>query len=387
MSRFLILLLCAFLCLGVRARGDEALPFSIDSLPHEILSGPQSHGHVQGIVVDTENKAVYFSFTTFLLKTDFDGNPVGSVNGLTGHLGCLTFDRGANRIYGSLEYKNDAIGKGILRNTSHEGATNRDGFYIAIFDASKIDRMDMDAEADSVMTTVYLREVVDDYLATVDAGGRTVEHRWGCSGIDGVTFAPAPGSKNRDKLFLHVAYGIYADTTRTDNDHQVILAYDTRDWRRYETPLNQSRPHTNGPRKPAHKYFVYTGNTTYGIQNLAYDPHSGDWFAAVYKGVKPAMPNYDLFVVDGSTKAVKKNIAGSYETCKGEQLSLKDAGLLDETTGLRGWRFRYGATGICPIGGGYFYISQNYKIDRRQASRLRLYRWTGDASSPFEEVE
>lgn len=120
---------------------------------------------------------------------------------------------------------------------------------------------------------------------------------------------------------------------------------------------------------------------------LAYDPHSGDWFAAVYKGVKPAMPNYDLFVVDGSTKAVKKNIAGSYETCKGEQLSLKDAGLLDETTGLRGWRFRYGATGICPIGGGYFYISQNYKIDRRQASRLRLYRWTGDASSPFEEVE
>lgn len=36
-----------------------------------------------------------------------------------------------------------------------------DGFYIAIFDVSKIDRMDMDAEQDGVMTAVYLNEVTE----------------------------------------------------------------------------------------------------------------------------------------------------------------------------------------------------------------------------------
>lgn len=80
-------------------------------------------------------------------------------------------------------------------------------------------------------------------------GGRTVAHRFGCSGIDGVTFAPRFGS-GEEGDWLYVAYGIYGDTLRTDNDYQVLLAYDTKEWKRYEQPLSQSNLHKSGPAAP-----------------------------------------------------------------------------------------------------------------------------------------
>ena len=43
----------------------------------------------------------------------------------------------------------------------------------------RITRPDMDAEKDRVMTTVYIKEAVDDYIATAENGGRTDEHRFG----------------------------------------------------------------------------------------------------------------------------------------------------------------------------------------------------------------
>lgn len=362
--------------------------FNYKSLPSTIYSGLQGKNHVQGVVVDIERGYVYFSFTTLLLKTDLQGNYLGSVKGLTGHLGCLTFDKANNRIYGSLEYKNDGIGKGILkRENKGDNAQNvRDAFYIAIFDLDKITRMDMDAEKDKVMTTVHLQTVVDDYLATVNNGVKDIKHRWGCSGIDGVTFAPIPGSKNKDKKYLQVAYGIYSDLDRTDNDYQIILCYDTKDWKKYETTLSQENPHVNGPKKPVDRYFLYTGNTTYGIQNMCYVPELGDWLAAVYAGKKPGFPNYKLFMIDGSRKPEKLPIKGAYKAQKGNVIFLKEAGLKDEATGVRGWNFPYGATGIVPIGDGYFYISQNYKEKGQQACKLQLYKWNGKADGPFEEV-
>ena len=170
------------------------------NLPREIRSGEQGPFHVQGIAVDLERGYIYFSFTTKLLKMDFEGNLIGSVDGMTGHLGCLTMNPADGRVYGSLEYKDDAIGKGIRRTldagqVAPEDEKDRTGFYVAIFDVDRITRPDMDAEKDRVMTTVYIKEAVDDYFATAENGGRTVEHRFGCSGIDGVTFAP--GSERR----------------------------------------------------------------------------------------------------------------------------------------------------------------------------------------------
>ena len=153
-------------------------------LPNRIYSGLQGKHHVQGIAIDREKGHMYFSFTTKLIKTDLQGNLIGSVEGLTGHLGCLTFNPEDGQVYGSLEYKNDAIGKGIA---GEEASRKESAFYIAIFDTDKITCPQMDAEKDGIMTTVYLKEVADDYYATDTNHGNPVDHRYGCSGIDGVS--------------------------------------------------------------------------------------------------------------------------------------------------------------------------------------------------------
>lgn len=387
----LLSLLIVPLLLTACPSGNRGGAPDLGKLAREIRSGDQGPFHVQGIAVDLERGYIYLSFTTRLLKMDLEGNLVGSVDGLTGHLGCLTMNPADGRVYGSLEYKDDAIGKGIRRKLAAEQSaagddTDRTGFYVAVFDAERITRPDMDAEKDRVMTSVYIREAVDDYFATVENGGRKVRHRFGCSGIDGVTFAPRFGAKEgRD--YLYVAYGIYGDTLRTDNDYQVLVAYDTKEWKRYEQPLSQDNLHQSGPAAPDHKYFFRTGNTSYGIQNLAYDPASGNTYAAVYKGKKSQYPNYSLFVIDGSKPARRELLQGFDEPVEGEVLSLLPAGNFAE--GISGWNFKWGATGLCPLGGGYFYISQNArsKETREQSTTVRLYEWTGDAASPFRAVE
>ncbi len=387
--KFYFLLLCLPLLFagcksGQAAFGSEQVA-DITKIPKEIFSGNQDRFHVQGIAVDLQRGYIYFSFTTQLLKTDLQGNLIGSVKGLTGHLGCLTVNPDDGRVYGSLEYKNDAIGKGI---DGQQAAERRSAFYIAIFDVDAITRPGMDAEKDKVMTTVFLKEPTDDYYASVVNGGREVEHRFGCSGIDGTTFAPEFGKGKSGKYYLHVAYGIYGDVKRTDNDYQVILAYDTKDWKKYERPLSQNDLHFSGPEKPLHKYFVRTGNTSYGIQNLAYDPASGNCYAAVYAGKKSSYPNYSLFVIDGSEKARKEKLQGFDTDVEGEVLSLLPQGLYDAVSDTWGWNFKWGATGLCPLGNGYFYISHNgVSEDKKQNSTVCLYRWTGNEKQPFVRVE
>ena len=132
----------------------------------------------------------------------------------------------------------------------------------------------------------YIKEAVNDYSANVKDGNEEKPHRFACSGIDGVALAPSIGSLISTKKFLYVAYGVYGDTARSDNDHQVILKYDVSDWGKYAQKLSQNTLHHSGPKKPLNKYFLKTGNTRYGIQNLAYDPYTGNLFAAVYSGSK-----------------------------------------------------------------------------------------------------
>ncbi len=66
------------------------LPVDPATLPRQIYSGEQGAFHVQGIAVDLERGHVWFSFTTSLLKTDMAGNLLASVEGMTGHLGCMS---------------------------------------------------------------------------------------------------------------------------------------------------------------------------------------------------------------------------------------------------------------------------------------------------------
>ncbi len=387
--RTIFSLIVAFmLILPFGSRAQSVTP--IEQLPLNINSGPfeGKYGHIQGIAVDAERKYVYYSYTTMLVKSDIEGNVIGSVTGLLGHLGDMDFNPEDGRVYGSLEYKNDGIGKGILQMTEKGSMKLDNAFYIAIFDVDKITRMNMDAEKDGIMTTVYLPTVLEDYLAKVEVDGKFLDHRLACSGIDGVAFGPRFGKKG-GKLYLTAAYGVYSDTTRSDNDYQVLLQYDVTSWRGYERTLSQDRMHQNGPAKPAGQYFVPTGNTTYGVQNLEYDAELGIWWMAVYKGKKKEYPNYLLYAVDAQTKPHKEALKGVPYINKGLVVPLQSRidSVRDAQSGVNGWNFAYGSTGIAAIGQGLYYISHNYVKEKRQASVLKLYKFNGKADGPFELVK
>ncbi len=349
------------------------------ALPILIDSGKRGSLHVQGICLDQERKYIYYSFTTSLVKTDLNGNLIGSVTEMTGHLGCIAMNPADGKVYGSYECKNDVIGRGILSTLGIEAESEEDSFYLAVFDAEKITRPNMHAYEDGIMKTVYLREVVEDYHAHVINQGKTYEHRYGCSGIDGITFAPIPGTKSSFSLF--VAYGIYDDQSRTDNDYQVLLNYDVDHIVSFLQPMNLVSRHREGPEKPDNKFFVYTGNTDWGVQNLEYDPYTGNIFMCVYRGHKPNFPNHYLYVIDGSKAPVLETLKGVIPEKKGYCLSLWGDGAFP------GFDFPYGSTGICSLGDGRFYISKNARDpDGEQRSLVSLYRYSETLPQLFEKI-
>ena len=343
-----------------------------------IFTGSWGKCHIQGIAVDEEHGYIYYSFTTKLVKSTLDGKIVGCVDGLMGHLGCIAFNRDDGRIYGALEYKRDAIGREILEKLG-QSADLTDAFYIAVFDGDKIDRMGMDAEKDGVMKNVYLEEVLRDYSGTgLDRWGNPVPHRYGCSGIDGITFGPMFGEPPDSKQYLFVSYGVYSDVNRDDNDHQVILCYDTENWDTYAAPLRQSNMHRNGPSEPTDKLFVYTGNTRYGVQNLEYDPYKQVYFMAVYTGEKKQFPNFHLYAADARQAPEVQQLRGLNEY--GKVVPLFQGGQRHEPSGIRGWNFPYGSTGLFACGDGRYYISENHVSRSGQCSLIYRYVWDDDAA-------
>lgn len=378
MKKTSLLLLPLLLLAACVAPTRPEAPTNAARPPFRQNGGTWPTSHVQGIAVDVKGGHIYYTFTTLLAKYDFNGRLVGTLVGWTGHLGDLDFNPGDGRVYGSLEYKKDR------------------SFYIAVIDVSRINRVGMSASDSDIFRTVFLPEVTRDYTADMNGDGmfdgdvaKTPDHRYGCSGIDGVSFGPAFGRTDGPRL-LTVAYGIYANTARTDNDHQVLLQYDIADWARYERPLTEAAPHHSGPAEVHGKFFVRTGNTTYGVQNLAYDDVQQRWFMGVYKGTKPAFPNYLLFAVDARTQPAEGDLLGVPGTGgngfeKGRLLALADDGLKDAATGIRGWNQK-ADVGIQPIGKGLFYLCVNSGARLQQTADLALYRWTGVPTAPFATV-
>jgi hypothetical protein len=231
------------------------------------------------------------------------------------------------------------------------------------------------------MKAAFLKEVTDDYRAD-DCG---LLHRWGCSGIDGTAYGPEFGQKD-GKKYITVAYGIYSDLYRHDNDCQVLLQYDPEELRSSELPLSHSGMRRSGPTRPKGKYFVYTGNTNWGVQNLEYDPYTGNWYMAVYRGHKPEFPNYPFYVIDGSSSPVEKTIPGTEQ--KGRMLSLLQSGIFDQKSGIWGFSFEYGQTGFAALGDGRYYVSRDGKNERGWYSELRLYVFDGfSGREPFRLSE
>ncbi len=319
--------------------------------------------HIQGIAVDKKREYIYCSFTTCLIKADLQGNVVGSVKGIVGHLGCLAYNYEDGRVYGSLEYKNDSIGKGIL-NTVDSSVLFNDSFYIVAFDVDKITSIGMDAEKDGIMKAVYLKDVVRDYCSE--------GNKYGCSGIDGITFAHAPGEKK--KYSLYVAYGIYGDKKRKDNDHQILLRFDPAKLSVFERPLNQYSLHTTGPEAADSKYFIYTGNTTYGIQNLEYDSENDCLFAAVYKGNKLRFPNYSLFAIDISSVPVYSKLKGTGEW--GNTLSLLRLPFFGKRWNISGCNFPYGSTGMISLGENKYLFSEDFRAEKGFGTDIYSYVMT-----------
>jgi len=346
----------------------STLPF-----PESVFSGSFSTSHCQGIAVDEAKGYIYYSFTTAIIKTDLSGNLIGSAYGLLGHLGCIGLCKTDGKLYGSLEYKNDCIGKSILERAGVDSVV--DGFYVVIIDTDKLNRPNMDVIKDGIMTAVYLKEVVDDYTADVTlADGSVVQHKYGCSGIDGLSIAPLPGSEEQTE-YVFVAYGIYGDVNRTDNDYQILLAYERTAFLTHAIPLSQNNMHCSGPASPDHKYFVYTGNTCFGIQNLEYDSFTGNFLAAVYPGQKSQFPNPPMFVIDGNKAAVTGTLNGVYPEEEGEILSL-------DTHGIQGIPCREGATGLYSFGNGFFAVSHSGHNEKGHYTIVKPYEWRDNMLYP-----
>lgn len=321
----------------------------------EIIHIEGGRMHVQGIALDRKTDCMYSSFTSSFLKTDLEGNITGSITGINGHLGDIAFDASGRKAYASLELKDDAIGRGIsnaLGASKH--SREQSSFYIAEIDVDKLTGLDMPFE--EIAKVYAIGEAAKDYMAKVTLDGTEAEHRYGCSGIDGIATGPAFGSGSRKADHLYVAYGIYGDTTRTDNDYNIILCYRLDD---LSTPV--------------HKYFVRTGNTTYGVQNMAYDKASRKLYLAVYNGKKPQYPNYDLFALDIDQTPY--------------QAPLKDVPYQDEVVEqldvCKGWHFKWGSTGLCPLGDGRWYISENSKKDGIEICDARMYTLSENGTPPF----
>lgn len=336
----------------------------MNNLPLSINVFTENSGsHLQGIAIDKKREYIYCSFTTCLIKLDLSGNIIGLVKGIVGHLGCIAYNYNDGKVYGSLEFKNDSIGKGILSKIGYNQKVE-DGFYIVSFDVDKINRLDMDAEKDGIMQAVFLNEVYNDYSAD--------GHNLGCSGIDGVTFAPDISSDG-GKTCIYVAYGVYGDIAREDNDYQVILKYDILELNKYAKPLNQLDMHRCGPQKPDSKYFVYTGNTTYGIQNLEYDADLNAMIAAVYPGKKERFPNYPMFFIDCSKKPSTEILKGINK--EGEVIALTDFESGICSGDICGSTFAHGSTGIASLGDGYFYIAEHYKNEKGYGGIINMYKF------------
>ena len=291
------------------------------------------NSHLQGIAVDDELKYMFFSYTSALAVIEIaTGELVASIGGFGGgsfgtnggaHLGCIDYYDGY--IYGSLEYKSP--GK---------------KFYLAIFDVNRLLAagvgISIQDEAydwnNPICTAVLLEEATRDFRAPVDTtlfsgqdefGHATNEanngHWFACSGIDGVSMGKWPGGKD-DEIYMIVAYGVYqfSSSPRNDNTYNVLSYYKLSDiWNAdgsqtdynktftYQDGISQNWAHDEEIWLSAAKnLYVYTGNTSYGSQNIEYEWDTGNVVLYTYANTDGMGSTY--YEVDGSVEPELKTL-------------------------------------------------------------------------------
>ena len=348
--------------------------------PAFIDAGVWTSCHIQGIAVDQKNGFIYYSYTTILVKAKLDGTVVGWVGGLMGHLGCIDFNDEDGKVYGSLEYKHDGIGKAIEKSLGVTLA-DEDAFYIAVFDVDKIDRPEMDAETDGVMKAFYVPQVVEWYYGSDRNGNPTALK---VTGIDGLGIGPVFGAGKESESRLMLCSGTYDDPENpSSSDYHLILQFDWRAVSSLAQPLKQKQPHHFGADAETW-YFMDVGNTQWGVQNLEYDAFDNTWLVCMYLGKNGGVANFPMFVIDG---AAEPEVKTSRFGTEHPHVVLKKEGVCHEVTGIWGNKFSRGQTGVYAFGDGEYYFSNDFRTgDGRSSSVIRLYRRCDDPQRPFETV-
>ena len=276
---------------------------------------PLGAGHLQGICSDDEGKYMYASFTNMMVKVDMTtGNIVGTVVGMAAgsissgaHIGDICYYDG--KIYGSMEYKSSRR------------------WYICVFDGDKITEMNMPYTTPGLMYALYVPGVGDDFQNVLNSGennmassynnAKSMGHRYGTGGIDGITFGTLPGRgydtdgdgvvdiSTGEKRYMIVAHGPYANAKRYDNENFVFLVFDPDDITADNLiPFTERMLTADYTEKQTfqyrHKMFCYAGNQTYGVQQLEYDEQTGDlWLECYAKPDGTEFPAYTRFLIDG----------------------------------------------------------------------------------------
>lgn len=159
--------------------------------------------------------------------------------------------------------------------------------------------------------TADFRNPLNDRDAIIEGGStdgtavnkQNLGHKFACSGIDGVAFAPMPGFSD-GKIYMFVAYGIYGWADRYDNDYNVLQVYDPAEFAvpdengklrlfTYECGLEKTYDESEALRA-TYTLYVFTGNTLYGSQNLEADKDTGDIVLYAYANTK-GWPDCTIF--------------------------------------------------------------------------------------------
>jgi len=321
----------------VKSLADTVREYGFEYFDTINMQGGNSH--MQGTCVDDKGEYMYFSYTSALVKMDMKtGEVVGSVGGFGqgsfgtpggAHLGDLAYYDG--KIYGSLEYKEPGS-----------------KYFICVFDEDAITEIGMDMkEMDTGVDGILLKEptmdfrdplndseYIDAYRAEkgLEANGFAINndtkngHKFGCSGIDGVAFTNLPGDTS-GKQYLFVAYGIYTDNSRFDNNYNVICCYDPEDFDNvpentwvqrftYERGVDSSIA-PGELLEAVEQYYVWTGHTNWGTQVLETDLDTGDLLMFTYgkgktvydeEGNPTVWPGLKLYCIDMDVAAKNKEI-------------------------------------------------------------------------------
>lgn len=339
----------------------------IDYFPLSLASGGSwDIKHCQGMAIDKLGGYAYYSYTNTFVKCDLEGNAVGSITGIEGHLGDICYNDKDGKVYASLNPE----GKKAL--------------YLAIIDVDKLNKMGVDAVKGGLIRTVHLTHVWKDFSARVKNQGKTYSRRYGVSGTDAMCFGPS--FETGKGHYLTISCGTTPQTERTDNDYQVLVQYDvTSWWDKYGQPLRYDKYHHIGPDKIHGKFFVYTGNTNYGVQTMTYFEELNLWFLNVYTTLKEDFPKYNLFIVDADIKPKEKALKGQEKKDVQKVLTLYKDGSYDEKTKIYGWNIPEGSKGMEYVTRGLFYIIHPYRTwYGKQTAVAYLYVWEPSASTPFK---